>query len=150
VQVMRAIGEDVRIDRGDGGTTVTFRVPVPAAPVAPRGGTERTRPRGAPAAVTAVPDALTPTLHVAGDLDLDGAAATRPALLAALAPGPLVVDLSDIGYVSSTGVALLVELATTARERGTRLSVRVAAGSPLARVLDLTGLGTTLPVADAS
>ena len=150
---MRAVGKDIRIDPDDGGTTVTFRVPVPvpARPAAARHRTAgSTRPRGVAAAVTAVSDGATRTLHVTGDLDLDGAASTRPALLAALAPGPLVVDLRDVGYVSSTGVALLVELATTAREHGSRLSVRVAAGSPLARVLDLTGLRAALPVVDTS
>ena len=35
VQVLHAVGTDVRIDSGDGGTTVTFRVPVPPA-AAPR------------------------------------------------------------------------------------------------------------------
>jgi hypothetical protein len=47
-------------------------------------------------------------------------------------------------------VALLVEVATAAREHGTWLSVRVAPGSPLARVLDLTGLRAALPVVDTS
>jgi anti-anti-sigma factor len=109
-----------------------------------------TRPSGKPAAVTTLPGTGTRTMHVAGDLDVDGAASARPALLAALAPGELVVDLRDTGFVSSTGVALLVEVATAAREHGARLSVRVAPGSPLARVLDLTGLRAALPVVDTS
>ena len=43
-------------------------------------------------------------------------------------------------------MALLVELATRARARGTSLTLRVIAGSPVARVLELTGLRSTLPV----
>ena len=87
-----------------------------------------------------------PVLRVSGDLDLDGVAAVRAALLDALGPGRLVVDLHDAGYVSSAGVALLVELSARARARGTSLTLRVTAGSPAARVLELTGLRSTLPV----
>ena len=34
-QVIRAVGRDVRIERGDAGTTVTFRVPLPLGPPPP-------------------------------------------------------------------------------------------------------------------
>ena len=147
VQVLHAVGTDVRIDSDDGGTTVTFRVPVPAA-AAPR------RPRPAPrhswptgtAPVTSVIDTEPHVLRVSGDLDLDGVASVRAALLDAVGSGPLAVDLHDTGYVSSAGVALLVELAMRARARGTSLTLRVIAGSPVARVLELTGLRSTLPV----
>jgi anti-anti-sigma factor len=147
MQVLRAIGRDVRIDPGDGGTTVTFRLPVPStAGPAPRRPSGRDAAPGTPAGTVVLPAARPPTVRVTGDLDLDGAAAVRATLLAALLPGELVLDLSGTGYVSSAGVALLVELAATARVRGTALALRVAAGSPLARVLDLTGLGAVLPV----
>jgi anti-anti-sigma factor len=148
VQVLHAIGREVRIDSGDDGTTVRFRVPVPRSPT-----TARRRTAAAPAADRGLPAALIPvsgaaplTVRVGGDLDLDGVAAVRPGLLAATGPGELVVDLRGTGYVSSAGVALLVELAATARDRGTALAVRVAPGSPLARMLDLTGLRAVLPV----
>lgn len=100
---------------------------------------------GAPATVTVSGD-VPPVVQVGGDLDLAGVTAVRPALLAALCPGELVVDLRDTGYVSSAGVALLMELTATAEDRGTVLAVRVAPGSPLARVLELTGLAAMLPV----
>jgi anti-anti-sigma factor len=150
VAVLHAIGKDVRIDGTPDGTTVTFRVPL--APAADDVRTGRRAPRrttqlpAVTVTVTAVPDAPVPTLRIAGDLDLEGALAARPALLRAVRPGQLVVDLHDTGYVSSAGVALLVELAARAGEQGTRLTVRVAAHTPLARVLELTGLRTTLPV----
>jgi anti-anti-sigma factor len=83
---------------------------------------------------------------VAGDLDLDGVAAVRGALLGAAGPAGLVVDLCDTGYVSSAGVALLVELSTRVRMQGAPFALRVSAGSPVARVLDLTGLRAALPV----
>ena len=73
-------------------------------------------------------------------------AAVRPALRGALGSGGLHVDLHDTGYVSSAGVALLVELSAEARAQGATLQLRVSAGSPVARVLELTGLRSTLPL----
>jgi anti-anti-sigma factor len=147
VQVLHAVGTDVRIDSDDGGTTVTFRVPVPAAaaPRRPRPASRHSWPTGT-ATVTSVVDTEPHMLRVSGDLDLDGVASVRAALLDAVGSGPLAVDLHDTGYVSSAGVALLVELAMRARARGTSLTLRVIAGSPVARVLELTGLRSTLPV----
>ena len=55
---------------------------------------------------------------MSGDLDLDGVASVRAALLDAVGSGPLAVDLHDVGYVSSAGVALLVELSMRARAPG--------------------------------
>ena len=146
VAVLHAVGKDVRIDSGDGGTTVTFRVPVPPieTPRRPRLAAQA-RPAG-PTSVTVVPGTDPPVLQVAGDLDLDGVAAVRGALLAAAGPAGLVVDLHDTGYVSSAGVALLVELSTRVRAHGAPFALRVSAGSPVARVLDLTGLRAALPV----
>ncbi|MGZ8750003.1 MAG: SpoIIE family protein phosphatase, partial [Pseudonocardia sp.] len=147
VQVLHAVGTDVHIDSDDGGTTVTFRVPVPAAaaPRRPRAAPRHTRPT-ATTSVTTVAGTEPHVLRVCGDLDLDGVASVRAALLDALGSGRLAVDLHDAGYVSSAGVALLVELSTRARARGTSLTLRVIAGSPAARVLELTGLRSTLPV----
>jgi anti-anti-sigma factor len=146
VQVLHAVGKDVRIVAGDDGTTVTFRVPVPtaAAPHRPRA-VGPVQPGGTTSVAT-VPGTDPPVLRVTGDLDLDGVAAVRPALLDALVPGGVVVDLHPTGYVSSAGVALLVELATRAREQGVPLVLRISAGSRVARVLELTGLRSSLPV----
>jgi len=150
VQVLHAIGRDVHIDSGDGGTTVRFRVPVPRFPAPggpPHRPADRTVESAAEAtAVAVVSGDVPPVVRVAGDLDLAGVTAVRPALLAALHPGELVVDLRGTGYVSSAGVALLMELTALARHRDTALSVRVAPGSPLARVLEVTGLDAVLPV----
>jgi anti-anti-sigma factor len=158
LQVLEALGHDVRIERGDGGTTVTFRIPPPAVlPEAASPARRRAREPGArdpaaSAAVLAVAGADPPTVRVTGDLDLDGVASAGPSLLAAVTEGPseLVIDLRETGFVSSSGVALLVQLAARARERDVVLVVRVAEGSPLARALDVTGLRATLPVAAPS
>ena len=82
LRVIGQIAEDLRIDRGDDGTHVRFRVPVPGADVpAPpaRGG--RRRPAGEPAAVRTAGDRLA----VRGDLDLAGRDTVAPVLLGAAA-----------------------------------------------------------------
>ena len=143
VQVLHAVGKDVRIEAGEGGTTVTFRLPVPtAASRLPRIAAPAGPARTAVARVTGEP----PLLRVSGDLDLDGVAAVRAVLLDALGPGELAVDLHDVRYVSSAGVAMLVELTARARARGASLVLQVSAESPVARLLELTGLRSALPV----
>jgi anti-sigma B factor antagonist len=68
----------------------------------------------------------------------------------------LVVDLSGIAYVDSAGINLLFALAEELRGRQQRLAVVVADGSPIARMIALTGLDrvvsmhATLPAALAS
>jgi anti-anti-sigma factor len=131
---------------GDDGTTVTFRVPVPTVVAQHRPRAVGPVQPGGTTSVATVPGTAPPVLRVTGDLDLDGVAAVRAALLDALVPGGVVVDLHPTGYVSSAGVALLVELATRAREQGVPLALRISAGSRVARVLELTGLRSSLPV----
>ena len=82
-----------------------------------------------------------------GDLDLAGRDTVAPVLLGAAAAGrPLTVDLTEVGYLSSAGVALLAEAAGLAPT----LSIVVAAGSAPARVCALTGLATAVPVQEVA
>lgn len=57
----------------------------------------------------------------------------------------LVVDLSATTYLDSAGIALLFRLAAELRLHQQRLYVVVGAGSPIARMIRLTGLDTTVP-----
>jgi anti-anti-sigma factor len=145
LRVIRELGVDVRIDRGDedtgGGTDVRFRIPAqpPRPDRAPAHRPARGR-AGEPLTVQEWPGGL---IALRGDLDLAGREVAAPALLrAAAGPGPLVVDLTAVRYLSSAGVALLAETAAT----GVALSVVVAAGSAPARVLALAGLADALAV----
>jgi serine phosphatase RsbU (regulator of sigma subunit)/anti-sigma regulatory factor (Ser/Thr protein kinase) len=142
LRVIREIAEDLRIEAGDDGTHVRFRVPVPpASSVAPARPAARpaTREPGRAAAVRVDGDRLV----VSGDVDLAGRDVVAPVLLGAASPGrPLTVDLTGVGYLSSAGVALLAEAAGLVPA----LSIVVAAGSAPARVCALTGLAATVPV----
>jgi len=58
----------------------------------------------------------------------------------------LVLDLSDITYLDSAGVALLLRLAERLRSRRRELQLVVPRGSPVRRVLDFTGLPRVIPL----
>jgi anti-anti-sigma factor len=138
LQVIHALAENVWIDAGPEGTDVRFELPVRSQPRPP---TRWSPPPDFPAGTAPR------VLRVRDDLDLAGAAAARPGLLAAAAgPQPVVVDLHEVGYLSSSGVGLLTEAAAAAEEAGVSLTVRVAPGSAAERVLSLTGLAAMLPI----
>ncbi len=144
LRVIGAVAADLQIDRGSDGTDVRFRLPVPApeSPSASTRARSADRPVGEPASLRTVADRIV----VTGDVDLDGRDAIGPALLGAAAgPGPWVVDLTAVRYLSSAGVALLVEATALA---GPRLSIVVAPGSAPARVCGLVGLGAVVPLAE--
>lgn len=77
--------------------------------------------------------------HVAPQL----AAAVDP--LAARPEGILVIDLSEVGFVDSTGLGVLVSTLKHVREAGGRLDVVVSSPRVL-KVLALTGLDVVIPL----
>ena len=88
-------------------------------------------------------------LALIGDLDLAGTTAIREHLLAELAdPRPITVDLTRLGFVTSVGAGLLLEVAERARAHGD-LDVLLPATGPARRMLDLTGLASVLRPADS-
>ena len=77
---------------------------------------------------------------LAGDVDLEHSPAAREVLLRWVKRGgPVVVDLSGVGYIDSSGIASLVEAYQAARKGGSRFVL--AAVSPAAlRVFALARL----------
>jgi anti-anti-sigma factor len=151
LRVIDALVEEFVIDRGNGGTHVSFRLPAPplsaaAAPVRHPARSTTRAPEPASVEERHGP-AGERVLAVLGDVDLAGRNAVGAALLSAAGlAGPLVVDVTGVGYLSSAGVALLAEASVIA---GDALSIVVAPGSAPARVLELTGLAAALPVVTA-
>jgi anti-anti-sigma factor len=153
--LIRELAEDVEVMPADDGTEVWFRMPALPVEVVPRlpGGAAADRPAetvdGPP--VTRLrrwADEHTVRVHVEGDLDLAGVAAVRSDLLAELdGGGPLTLTLAADSYVSSSGIALLSELAQRARAGGTELSVVTPSDSPARRILVLAGLYTLIGAA---
>jgi anti-anti-sigma factor len=151
LQIISALARDVDLSRGPAGTTLRF-VFTPAAPppAAPR---RRFALEAVP--VAQHPDEQPATLDITdaqgrcclglvGDLDLAGTTAIRELLLAELAdPRPITVDLTRLGFLTSVGAGLLLEIAERARTHGD-LDVLLPATGPARRLLNLTGLASAL------
>jgi anti-anti-sigma factor len=61
------------------------------------------------------------------------------------APGPFVVDVSDVDFLGCCAFAVLAEAAARCRRRG--IELRVVSHQPIvARIVDACGLGRVLPV----
>jgi anti-sigma B factor antagonist len=79
-------------------------------------------------------------LAVAGELDQSTAPQLRAALTETLdAPGAVLVDLGECGFIDSTGLSLLVETKRHLAEDGRRFAV-CCADPDVARLLELTGI----------
>lgn len=93
-----------------------------------------------------------PGVHVvraAGELDMLTAPTLRDALLAELAdrPARLVIDLTEVSFLGSNGLAVLVETRKAADGAGVGLHLTGVSHPPVARPLELTGLVDLFDVA---
>ncbi|HEV7562296.1 MAG TPA: STAS domain-containing protein [Solirubrobacterales bacterium] len=96
-------------------------------------------------------------IQLDGELDLANAAALEQELDAALRNGNarVIVDMSELTFIDSTGIALLVTAAGGADGNGDgngegRVRFLRSRAAAVNRVLDLTGVAERLPFADAS
>lgn len=138
--VIRALGHDVDVETTGSGTRVRFTLPVPpAGPRAPIDAPAALRPV-VPAGLRVDRDAGGAlVLRLSGELDLAAVTPVRAELLHRITgtSQEVVLDLSEVGYLASAGVGLLVQAHQAAPER---VRVHVPPGSPAARTLALAGL----------
>ena len=89
-----------------------------------------------------------PVLVPEGGIDLASAPMLGAALRKELAarPAHLIVDLSDVEHLDSTGLAILLNAGRRLTRAGGRLSVVAADGAPR-RILETSGVLETLNVA---
>ncbi len=86
-------------------------------------------------------------LTVEGELDI----ATAPRMIAALNEAfanlvhPLVVDLSDVAFMDSTGLALLMNAHRRVKRRGQGFAI-VCPGGPISRVFEIADMVESLRV----
>ena len=74
---------------------------------------------------------------VAGEMDLFGA----PELKSIVEPErDVILDLSRVTFLDSTGVGLLLASTKRARARGHRFALRTNASEPVMQILDITGV----------
>jgi anti-anti-sigma factor len=87
-------------------------------------------------------------IRLAGELDLDSVAALRAPAEAELAAGrvpAITLDLAELTFVDSSGLALLVELRRLAGAAGVQLDIVNVRRGPR-RVISIAGLAETLGV----
>jgi anti-anti-sigma factor len=87
-------------------------------------------------------------VRVHGEIDLSNAQEVSSAIGTVMGQEArrLVIDLSDITYLDSAGVALLLRLAERLQTRRRELHLVVPRGSPIRRVLLFTGLPRVIPL----
>jgi anti-anti-sigma factor len=87
-----------------------------------------------------------PVLQVAGEVDMRTAPGLRLRVDEAIASGnSLVLDLTNVDFLASAGLSILVELARRAPETGLRWGV-VATGRAVLRPLEAVGLLSVVPL----
>lgn len=86
-------------------------------------------------------------ISVAGELDLYTITALKDALSATMAEGSsrIALDLSDVGFMDSSSLGVIVASLKQARERDGTLALVGVHGSP-AKVLALTGLDAVFTI----
>jgi anti-anti-sigma factor len=87
---------------------------------------------------------VVPVARISGEIDRSNAAEVEPVLFE-LAPGPAVVDLSDVAFMSSAGLQILFGLAN----RCVRLAVVAPPGAAFRRALEVAELGRVAQIVDS-
>ena len=87
-------------------------------------------------------------IALSGELDMAATLKLEPVLdeLLAAGTGSLVLDLADLTFIDSTGMALLVGINERANAAGTELTL-LRPREHVGRVLEVTGLDGLLPLA---
>jgi len=90
-------------------------------------------------------------VQICGELDIATAPDLREQLLAILGdrrtPSRLILDLSKLEFMDSSGVAVLINTERRARLLGSSLAL-VAPQRPVARILQICGVDRCFPVFD--
>jgi anti-anti-sigma factor len=89
-----------------------------------------------------------PVVHLAGDIDVVQAGRLRDRLLTLVQnkDAGLVVDLTDVRYIDSSGVNVLFELAERLGEGQIEFAVVVPEGGLVERVLRIVDIGSVASV----
>ena len=94
-------------------------------------------------------DALATSVSFTGDVDLDNSRAARDILVDCIKRGkPILVNLADVSYIDSSGIASLVETLQTAKKKDLAL-ILVAVSESCMRVLKLARLDKVFSISDS-
>jgi anti-sigma B factor antagonist len=85
-------------------------------------------------------------VRIGGELDLATRASIEPAVFAAVgASESVVLDLSELTFCDSGGIALFIRAHDQATAKGSRLALREPSAM-LRRLIEITGLEVIIPV----
>jgi anti-anti-sigma factor len=86
--------------------------------------------------------------RLTGELDISGASSTGQRIAEAVPSSArgVVVDMSELEFIDSSGISMLFELARRVGSRRQELRVVAPAGTPVARVLDIVEFERAAPV----
>jgi anti-sigma B factor antagonist len=89
-------------------------------------------------------------IHLAGEMDLGNADQAREALMHAIESEStdVIVDIRELEFIDSTGIAMLLEAQAASRRDSDRLAFRRAIRAEVARTMELTGLDEQLEFVD--
>lgn len=100
--------------------------------------------------VERAPHGAEATVRVAGDVDLNTAEELERAVREQLASAPVLLDLSGVTFMDSSGLRALDALVRHARVDGEELRIAPSLSESVAQILELTGMMQILPMAGAS
>jgi anti-sigma B factor antagonist len=86
-------------------------------------------------------------VSLGGDVDLASSPTAREAILSSLEQGDVLVDLSAVNYIDSSGVASLVEGYQNAKDKSRRFGL-VGVSESAIMVLQLAHLDKVFPIYD--
>ena len=91
-------------------------------------------------------------VRIAGEIDSSNATELGHALLEHLSNTVrgMVLDITEVSYLDSTGIAFIFEVARALEARRQALRIAVARDGPVRRVLDLCAVGALAPLDDDS
>jgi anti-anti-sigma factor len=91
----------------------------------------------------------TAVVRISGACDVSGHEQLRAWLLQADARGPdrVIVDLTELAFIDSTGLRMVLGAWNRARQAGHRFSVALAPSGQVRRVFEVTGVGQVVTVA---
>lgn len=95
------------------------------------------------------PDGRLTTVCVAGAVDLTSAEELDRTVRDHMRRGPVLLDLSAITFMDSSGLRALDGLVRHSRTGGGEFHVAATIPDSVAQILDLTGIMATLPLTDA-
>jgi len=83
-----------------------------------------------------------------GEIDASNAASLEKDIIAAIpnTTAGLVVELSEVDYMDSSGIRMLFVIHNQLEQRGQRLRAVVPDTTPIKHVLDCLGVGTLIPL----